>query len=812
MNVTPSPGILSTRSSSLQNKEDRIARLKSIYGVSSRESRQPSSTTKRTTTRSSRSKSSSGVVTSISVNNNSNNNYMSPNPNSSKIMDGESSPRNSLNEAAREITPVKSDDTEAKEGAATINNTASNDATTPTSYCNNQDQTTPSPQPDWPLKDIHDPGPNDCLFGRGGGTNHHVGNKKYRKMVDEKKEKYLSSKRLDKPLVAMEIINAWRSLDPPGRFLKQDERTKLWSDVGDRKAREKTSQALREKTPSESHHRGGESHKETRFQPGTLSPGGRMRPGLAARDHSLGTEPMGAHDMSLEGFSWDETDRPVVDSRGADLNNHHYHHRHPEGAAPYPPYHVREHSLATNPLPEASTSNPAPPFGDPYYYHHYHPHYPPPPHHHYPYPPPPPPHYQSPQGHHQHDSSTRQREHSLQMNPLKGANTTQPARDTFTDPKYEGQQAPPPPLPPPPHSYYYPPVPPHHWGAPPPPHHAPPPQYYPGAQSSAFSQYDGTTAAMRSPSNSSDQYDDRPLSGGGEEVRGTSQDFKKIAKLFRDTTEGTLNRSSSADDSNEGKRSADEQGVIQKSHSMPVENELSRFPSPPKNSPSKKQTDGEMSSSASKDVRKPSLMKKISGGSLQSSTSPVTAPEGAIRPEPVKRDTSNQPETLETKRSTKRVILSRDKSAIAKSLKEAQRQKDEGVKLSSKLSKADLDRKLSVEINKLGLNDTPIPLDRMTTTDVLESLMDDENLASPLSQPPESLSDNDRVDSIDVVAQDIYNGGNRLQSVEWDDTLDLLVQGSDDANADPDPSAVAVNDDIAARWISGESANTGTEI
>ena len=318
---------------------------------------------------------------------------------------------------------------------------------------------------------------------------------------------------------------------------------------------------------------------------------------------------------------------------------------------------------------------------------------------------------------------------------------------------------------------------------------------------------------MRSPSNSSDQYDVRPLSGGGEEVRGTSQDFKKIAKLFRDTTEGTLNRSHSADDSNESKRSADEQGVIQKSHSMPVENELSGFPSPPKNSPSKKQTDGEMSSSASKDVRKPSLMKKISGGSLQSSgTSPVTAPEGAIRPEPVKRDTSNQPETLETKRSTKRVILSRDKSAIAKSLKEAQRQKDEGVKLSSKLSKADLDRKLSVEINKLGLNDTPIPLDRMTTTDVLESLMDDENLASPLSQPPESLSDNDRVDSIDVVAQDIYNGGNRLQSVEWDDTLDLLVQGSDDANADPDPSAVAVNDDIAARWISGESANTGTEI
>jgi hypothetical protein len=82
-----------------------------------------------------------------------------------------------------------------------------------------------------------------------GGTNHHPGNKRYRKMVEDHKIDYLNCKRLDKPLVALEIIKEWRSQDPPGRFLKMDDKTGLWNDVGDKKAREKTSQALREKAP-----------------------------------------------------------------------------------------------------------------------------------------------------------------------------------------------------------------------------------------------------------------------------------------------------------------------------------------------------------------------------------------------------------------------------------------------------------------------------------------------------------------------------------------------------------------------------------
>jgi hypothetical protein len=68
-------------------------------------------------------------------------------------------------------------------------------------------------------------------------------------MVEDRKVDYVNCKRLDKPLVALSIIREWRGQNPPGRFLKMDEKTGLWNDVGDKKAREKTSQALRERAP-----------------------------------------------------------------------------------------------------------------------------------------------------------------------------------------------------------------------------------------------------------------------------------------------------------------------------------------------------------------------------------------------------------------------------------------------------------------------------------------------------------------------------------------------------------------------------------
>ncbi|KAL3765621.1 hypothetical protein ACHAW5_008278 [Stephanodiscus triporus] len=102
----------------------------------------------------------------------------------------------------------------------------------------------------WPMSGIKKPGENDCLIGRGGGTNYHPGNIRWRLIVKMKKKEYMSSPRNNKPLIAMEIVRVWRTQCPLGRFLKHNEQTQLWDDVGDEEARIKTSQALREKKES----------------------------------------------------------------------------------------------------------------------------------------------------------------------------------------------------------------------------------------------------------------------------------------------------------------------------------------------------------------------------------------------------------------------------------------------------------------------------------------------------------------------------------------------------------------------------------
>ena len=54
-----------------------------------------------------------------------------------------------------------------------------------------------------------------------------------------------------KPRVARKIVKAIRTSNPPGRFLKKNAEDNKWSDVGDRNAAEKASQALREKSQNE---------------------------------------------------------------------------------------------------------------------------------------------------------------------------------------------------------------------------------------------------------------------------------------------------------------------------------------------------------------------------------------------------------------------------------------------------------------------------------------------------------------------------------------------------------------------------------
>ena len=59
----------------------------------------------------------------------------------------------------------------------------------------------------------------------------------------------MSLPKRQKQLLSRSIVHAVRSQNPPGRFLQRSAATDLWYDVGDARATEKTSQALREGAP-----------------------------------------------------------------------------------------------------------------------------------------------------------------------------------------------------------------------------------------------------------------------------------------------------------------------------------------------------------------------------------------------------------------------------------------------------------------------------------------------------------------------------------------------------------------------------------
>lgn len=96
---------------------------------------------------------------------------------------------------------------------------------------------------------IEFPGPHDCVLGRGRGASSHIGNVTFRALIKQFKPKYEAASRVDKPKVAAEVVSIWRNMSPPGRFLVQCRTTNrsVWNDVGDRKARQKASQSLRER-------------------------------------------------------------------------------------------------------------------------------------------------------------------------------------------------------------------------------------------------------------------------------------------------------------------------------------------------------------------------------------------------------------------------------------------------------------------------------------------------------------------------------------------------------------------------------------
>jgi len=60
------------------------------------------------------------------------------------------------------------------------------------------------------------------------------------------KELYVTSTKRAKMEISRSIVEAVRSMKPPGRFLNKDPNTGMYSEIEDRKAIEKTSQALRD--------------------------------------------------------------------------------------------------------------------------------------------------------------------------------------------------------------------------------------------------------------------------------------------------------------------------------------------------------------------------------------------------------------------------------------------------------------------------------------------------------------------------------------------------------------------------------------
>jgi len=92
------------------------------------------------------------------------------------------------------------------------------------------------------------PNHNDVLLGRGGRNNEHSGNVQLRLLALQNASEYNDCPRLDKHKIFEYLVEQVKGMNPPGRFLIQDQRTNLWHEVDDDKAHQKASQHLRDAT------------------------------------------------------------------------------------------------------------------------------------------------------------------------------------------------------------------------------------------------------------------------------------------------------------------------------------------------------------------------------------------------------------------------------------------------------------------------------------------------------------------------------------------------------------------------------------
>jgi len=93
------------------------------------------------------------------------------------------------------------------------------------------------------------PGVNDILSGRGNGANQHSGNIYFRNLIASYRRRYVISGAVVKKQITSQAFVIVQSRVPPGRFLKFDMKTGIWTELDQDAALKKTAQALREKAP-----------------------------------------------------------------------------------------------------------------------------------------------------------------------------------------------------------------------------------------------------------------------------------------------------------------------------------------------------------------------------------------------------------------------------------------------------------------------------------------------------------------------------------------------------------------------------------
>lgn len=80
-----------------------------------------------------------------------------------------------------------------------------------------------------------------------------AGNIKFRALVEKHRGRYHAASRVEKGKVVAEVVQLWRQMTPPGRFLTLTEPklgdASAWHDIGDKLAQKKTAKRLRESLP-----------------------------------------------------------------------------------------------------------------------------------------------------------------------------------------------------------------------------------------------------------------------------------------------------------------------------------------------------------------------------------------------------------------------------------------------------------------------------------------------------------------------------------------------------------------------------------